>query len=171
MKPVPEAYSTEIYHELRVLAAAQLAREHQGHTLQATALVHEAYLRLQASPGKLSETGSRSDFFRAAAVAMQRVLVDHARARKADKRGGGQERLGIDPDCLAAEQGDSDVLAVHEALEAFKAIDAQAAELVTLRYFGGMTLAESAEVLGISISTADRWWLYAKTWLYQRLSR
>jgi len=160
-----------IYDELRILAAAQLAREDVGHTLQATALVHEAYLRLSASPGKLGEAGSKSEFFRAAAVAMQRILVDHARSKKAAKRGGGQGRVSVDPDCLAAAGGDTDVLAVHEALEAFRAVDAQAAELVTLRYFGGMTLPEAAEILGISISTADRWWLYAKTWLYQQLQR
>lgn len=162
---------TDIYNELRQLAAAQLAREDQGHTLQPTALVNEAWLRLAASPGKLGTTTSKSDFFRAAAVAMQRILIDHARARNSLKRGGHELRVHLDPDGLNAKSPDSDILAIHDALEQFKLVDPQSAELVSLRYFAGMTLPEAAEVLGISTSTADRWWLYAKTWLYQRLEK
>jgi RNA polymerase sigma factor (TIGR02999 family) len=158
-----------IYLELRQLAAAQLAREAAGHSLQPTALVNEAWIKLSASPGHVGSNVSRSDFFRAAAVVMQRVLVDHARAKRADKRGGGQVRVSLDPDRLPDASPDSDVLAIHEALEQFRAVDPQAAELVTLRYFAGMTLPEAAEVLGISTSTADRWWLYARTWLFRKL--
>jgi RNA polymerase sigma factor (TIGR02999 family) len=167
MNPLPNV--DDLYSELRQLAAAQLAREPDGHSLQPTALVHEAWLRLVVSPGRLGAASTKSDFFRAAAVAMQRVLVDHARARSAEKRGGEQMRLPLEPDQLAASQADSTLLAVHEALEKFKQVDPQAAELVTLRYFAGMTLPEAAEVLGISTSTADRWWLYAKSWLFQKL--
>ncbi len=159
----------EIYAELRQLATVQLSREMENQTLQPTALVHEAWLRLKASPGKLGIESTKGDFFRAAAVAMQRILVDHARARKADKRGGGQFQVNLDPEALVEESQISDVLAIHDALEQFKEVDPQAAELVTLRYFAGMTLPEAADILGISTSTADRWWLFAKSWLFQKL--
>jgi RNA polymerase sigma factor (TIGR02999 family) len=159
----------ELYTELRQLAAAKLAHEADGHSFQPTALVHEAWLRLANSPGTLDSTTSKSDFFRAAAVAMQRILVDHARAAKAEKRGGQQTRLQLEPDLMAAVEPNSDILAIHEALQQFSQIDPPAAELVCLRYFAGLTLPQAAEVLGISKSTADRWWLYAKSWLYERL--
>ena len=158
-----------IYTELRRLAAAQMANEPDGHTLQPTALVSEAWLRLASSPGSLDSTSDRSAFFRAAAVGMQRVLVDHARAKKADKRGGGRLRVDWDPDDLAEGSGERDVLAVHDALEEFRSVDPQCAELVTLRYFAGMSLQEAAETMGVSRSTADRWWFYARTWLYQKM--
>lgn len=158
-----------IYTELRQLAAAQLVGEAPGHSFQPTALVNEAWLRLSGSPGNLQSTSSKSDFFRAAAVAMQRILVDHARAKRAEKRGGGRLRADLDPNQLVLASPNSDVLAVDDALEQLKVVDPQAAELVTLRYFAGMTLPEAAVVLGISTSTADRWWLYAKTWLYAKL--
>jgi len=158
-----------IYSELRRLAAAQLAGEGVGHTFQPTALVNEAWIRLAASPGALDSTSDKSAFFRAAAVAMQRVLVDHARAKRAEKRGGERIRVEQQPDEFAEKSMGDDVLAIHEALEQLKIVDPQSAELVALRYFGGMTLPEAADVLGVSLSTADRWWLYAKTWLHRKL--
>lgn len=154
-----------VYVELRKLAAAQMAREPDGHTLDATALVHEAYLKLGA------ETfSSKSGFVRAAAGAMRRILIDHARAKRADKRGGDHHRAAVEPDQLSAADPDSRVLAVDEALTKFAAVDPQAAELVTLRHFAGLTLPEAADALGISPRTADRLWAFARAWLYRELS-
>jgi RNA polymerase sigma factor (TIGR02999 family) len=159
-----------VYEELRHLAAARLAAENPGHTLQATALVHEAYLRL-VDGEKLRHWNSRAHFFRAAAESMRRILVDHARGKRSLKRGGEFNRRDLDaaqaPDELPLE----DVLAVSEALEKLAAQDFDKAELVKLRYFGGLTVAEAADMLGISRATADRHWQYAKTWLYCELTR
>ena len=155
-----------VYDELRKLAAARMAAEKPGHTLDATALVHEAYLRLAGA----QSFESKSHFLRAAAEAMRRILVDHARARTADKRGGDRTRSAVDPDRLAAGAPDSDVLAVNDALTKFAAVDQQAAELVTLRYFGGLTLTEAAQAIGVSPRTADRLWVFARAWLYRELS-
>ena len=154
-----------VYHELRRLAAAKLAAESPDHTLDATALVHEAFLKL----GGDRSFATRGGFLRAAAVAMRRILIDHARAKRADKRGGGQRPAGVEPDQLAARPG-ADVLAVDDALTRFAALDPQAAELVTLRYFAGMTLPEAAEAVGVSPRTADRLWAFARAWLYRELS-
>jgi RNA polymerase sigma factor (TIGR02999 family) len=153
-----------VYNELRRLAAAKLADEPEGHTLDATALVHEAYLKLDGE----QSFATKSAFMRAAAVAMRRVLVDHARAKRADKRGGDRKRVDL-PD-VAVPIEDSDVLALDEALEEFAAVDHQAAELVQLRYFTGLTLQQVAETLGISVRTADRTWAYARAWLFRRIS-
>jgi RNA polymerase sigma factor (TIGR02999 family) len=155
-----------VYEELRAQAAARLAREPAGHTLDSAALVHEAFVRL----GGDRSFGSRSGFLRAAAVAMRRVLIDHARARKAAKRAGGRARATVEPDRLAAPAPGSDVLAVDEALHRLAAVDPQSAELVTLRYFGGLTLPEAAEALGVSSRTADRLWAFARAWLFRELS-
>lgn len=154
----------QVYAELRRLAAGKMAHEPDGHTLDATALVHEAFLKLGGE-----SFASRSAYLRAAAVAMRHILVDHARAKRADKRGGGR-RADVEPDHLPAPTADADVLAVDDALARFAAVDPQAAELVTLRYFAGLTIPEAADALGISPRTADRLWAFARAWLYRELS-
>jgi RNA polymerase sigma factor (TIGR02999 family) len=152
-----------VYDELRKLAAARLAAEPPGHSLQPTALVHEAYLRLVGDAE--TQWDNRGHFFAAAAEAMRRILVEAARRRKSFKRGSGREReplTGID--ALSKEPTD-ELLAVNEALDRLAAVDARAAELVKLRYFAGFTSREAAEVLGVSPRTADGVWAYAKAWL------
>src|SRR5688572_4398284 len=146
-----------VYDELRQLAAAKLAHEPAGHTLQPTALVHEAYLRLvEGDPDQ--QFNGRGHFFGAAAEAMRRILVDTARRKKAGKRGGGRARLDLDDmPSMAADRVD-DLVALDEALTALAAVDAQAARLVQLRYFGGLTVREAALVLGVSPRTADSLW-------------
>jgi RNA polymerase sigma factor (TIGR02999 family) len=159
-----------VYDELRRLAAANLANEHPGQTLQATALVHEAYLRLVDSD-KARHWNSRGHFFRAAAEAMRRILVDHARRKRSLKRGGQFKRLELDGLEATGVLPDEDVLAISEALEKLASHDADKAELVKLRYFAGLSVEDAANVLGISRATADRHWQYAKTWLYCELTR
>jgi RNA polymerase sigma factor (TIGR02999 family) len=154
-----------VYDELRKLASAKLAAERPGHTLDATALVNEAWLKLDGE-----SFATKSGFFRAAAVAIRRILVDHARAKKAAKRGGDQARANLDPDELANRAADTDVEGIDAALAEFAVIDPQAAELVQLRYFVGLSNANAALALGISPRTADRIWVYAKSWLYAKLS-
>ena len=156
-----------VYDELRKLAGAKMASERADHTLDATALVHEVWLRL----GGQQSFESKSHFLRAAAEAMRRILVDHARAKHADKRGGGQLHLSIKPDVLIAPGLDSDVVAIDEALSRLAEIDPQAAELVSLRFFGGLTQAAAADALGLSTRTADRLWTYAKAFLYTEISK
>jgi RNA polymerase sigma factor (TIGR02999 family) len=153
-----------VYDELRRLAAAQMDRERDDHTLDATALVHEAYLRL----GGEESFATKSAFMRAAAGAMRRVLVDHARAKHAEKRGGSWNRVDL-PDA-AAPMDDSNLIALDEALAEFAKVDPQAAELVQLRYFTGLSIPKAAETLGISPRTADRTWAYARAWLFRRIS-
>jgi RNA polymerase sigma factor (TIGR02999 family) len=156
-----------VYAELRAQAAARLAREPAGHTLDSAALVHEAFVRL----GGDRSFGTKSGFLRAAAVAMRRVLIDHARAKQAAKRAGVRAREPVELDRLpAAPAPGSDLVAVDEAVDRLAALDAQAAELVTLRYFGGLTLPEAAEALGISPRSADRVWSFARAWLFRELS-
>jgi RNA polymerase sigma factor (TIGR02999 family) len=157
-----------VYDELRRLAAIRMANERPNQTLNATALVHEAYLRL-AGPGDQSRWESRSHFFAAAAESMRRILIDAARRKKATKRAAPQPRLEIDPDKLPMPPDCPDVLAVNDALEKLAETDPQAAELVKLRYFAGLTIPEAAEVLGISPRTADSWWAYARAWLLAEL--
>jgi RNA polymerase sigma factor (TIGR02999 family) len=152
-----------VYDELRQLAAQKLASERPGHTLQPTALVHEAYLRLVGPAGEGRFDG-RGHFFAAAAQAMRRILVDHARRRQAAKRRAGG-RADVDLDCLPGADSDADLLAVDDALGRLAAAEPRVAELVTLRYFGGMTVAEAAAALSISPRTADAWWAYARAWL------
>jgi RNA polymerase sigma factor (TIGR02999 family) len=151
-----------VYDELRQLAAQKLAGENPGQTLQPTALVHEAYLRL-ASQGEAPSYRDRSHFFAAAATAMRRILIDRARRKRARKRGGGLQREPLD--AVAAPEPDEDLLALDEALEKFAAREPQKARLVELRYFAGLTGEQAAEVLGISATTADRHWAYARAWL------
>jgi RNA polymerase sigma factor (TIGR02999 family) len=151
-----------VYDELRKLAAAQLAREKPGQTLQSTALVHEAYMRLV---GGSQQWSGRNHFFGAAAEAMRRILVDVARRKATAKHGGQQVRHSLD-DCRAATAAPPDeVLAVHEALDRLASEDRVAAELVKLHYFGGFSLEEAAELVGISRARAYRTWTYARTWL------
>ena len=157
-----------VYDELRTLAAQKLAQEKPGQTLQATALVHEAYLRL-VGPNDARSWRGRGHFFAAAARAMRRILVDKARAKQALKRGGGQALPVCDVELVAAEAG-PDLLALDEALQRLEAEDPQAAQLVHLRYFAGLTSHDAAQVLGISDRTAERIWHYARTFLFRELT-
>jgi RNA polymerase sigma factor (TIGR02999 family) len=158
-----------VYDELRLLAAQKLARETPGQTLQPTALVHEAYLRL-VDVETAQRWDSRGHFFAAAAEAMRRILVDHARRRRSQRRGGAATRhslAGLDP---AVPAPDEELLAVDEALERLHKLAPPKAQLVKLRYFAGMTIPEAAQVLGISIPTANRYWAYARAWLHEELA-
>jgi len=153
-----------VYDELRRLAAQRLAHERAGHTLQPTALVHEAYLRLVGG-GDEENWNSRGHFFAAAAEAMRRILVEAARRRRAAKHGGGRTREELDADLVAAAQPREDLLALDEALDKLAATNRPAAELVQLRYFAGLTLPDAAEALGMAPRTAGRLWAYARAWL------
>jgi RNA polymerase sigma factor (TIGR02999 family) len=157
-----------VYEELRRLAAAQMARENPGQTLDTTALVHEAYLHLAGDQAQAF--ANRRHFFAAAAEAMRRILVDSARAKGSQKRGGGRRRERPDLDAFDAAAPAEELLALHEAMEQLAAHDPVKAKLVELRFFGGLPLAEAAECLGISLSTADRAWRYARAWLYAAMS-
>jgi len=157
-----------IYGELRKLAAQKMAGENAGHTLQATALVHEAYLRLVGGQNAQS-WNSRGHFFAAAAEAMRRILVERARRNMRVRHGGGRKKLDLDQLDLAREEPAAKVLALNEALERLTAEDPDAAEIVKLRYFAGLTLEEAAAARDISLRTASRHWSYAKAWLYQQL--
>jgi RNA polymerase sigma factor (TIGR02999 family) len=158
-----------VYEELRRLAARKMAQEAPGQTLQATALVHEAWLRLggECRP----EWRNRAHFFAAAAEAMRRILVDNARRKMAVRHGGQVERVNLDSLELAAAVPDEQLLEVHEALERLAAHDAIKAELVKLRFFAGLTIAEAAKGLGLSEATAKRYWTYARAWLYREISK
>ncbi len=156
-----------VYAELRQIARAKLQREQPGHTLQPTALIHEAWLRLGDGAYE-----NRAHFFGAAAEAMRRILVDRARRKHAEKRGAGAVHCDLDGVEIAAPSTDGDeLLAVHEALDRLAAQDARKAELVKLRYFAGMSFEETAEALGISVATAKRDWAYARAWLHQAIAR
>lgn len=156
-----------VYAELRRLAAHKLANETANQTLQPTALVHEAWLKLAGETGR-KYTG-RDHFFAVAAEAMRRILIDSARRKRSQRRGGGQERLDVQEIDLAAEMPDDELLALNEALEKFAALDPSKAELVKLRFFVGLTLEETAEILGTSLATAKRHWAFARAWLYAEM--
>jgi RNA polymerase sigma factor (TIGR02999 family) len=158
-----------VYEELRKLAATKMAQEQPGQTLQATALVHEAYLRL-VNGDKAPHWDGRGHFFAAAAEAMRRILIDHARCRLSQRRGGDARRVSLDGLDLAAPLPDDEVLAVDEALERLQQIDPRKAELVKLRYFAGLTIPEAAQTMGISVPTANRYWAYARAWLHEELA-
>ena len=189
-----------VYDELRKLAAAKLAYEKPGQTLQATALVHEAYLRLVGGGQERSEVSgqmsdedqlspdlrspipvscslspvsfdSRGHFFAAAAEAMRRILIDQARRKESLKRGGDRQRQDIEQVDIAAPEPSLDLLALDAALERFQRLDPSKAELVKLRYFAGLTIRQAAAALGISATTADRHWAYARAWLHAELAR
>jgi RNA polymerase sigma factor (TIGR02999 family) len=159
-----------VYDELRKLAAARLSQEKPGLTLQATALVHEAFLRLVGCDSGQYFNG-RGHFFVAAAEAMRRILIDQARRKQSQRQGGGRQREDFEQLAIAAPEPSFDVLAVNEALERFEQVDALKARLVKLRYFAGLTIPQAAEALGISPTTADRYWSYARSWLHAELKR
>jgi len=159
-----------IYDELRKLAAQKLAQEKPGQTLQATALVHEAYLRL-VDAEQARQWSGRTHFFRAAGEAMRRILVDRARGKRSQKRGGGRRQVDLEVAAEVVEEASDEVVALDEALEEFARHDPAKAELVKLRYFVGLSVEEAAGLLGISRATADRHWRYAKTWLYCAMTR
>jgi RNA polymerase sigma factor (TIGR02999 family) len=158
-----------VYEELRRLAAQNLQQEKPGQTLQATAHVHEAYLRL-VDTEKVQHWNSRGHFYAAAAEAMRRILVENARRKKALRRGGDRRRVDLDLADPAAPPLSDDLLALDEALGKFAERDHAKAELVKLRYFGGLTLEQTADTLGISLATANRWWNYARARLHQEIS-
>jgi RNA polymerase sigma factor (TIGR02999 family) len=155
-----------VYDELRELAARQLRGERRDHTLRPTALVHEAFLRLV---GQRVEVQSRVHFFALAAQVMRRVLVDHARARGAGKRGGGRERVTLEEDAAVEGPREIDLIALDGALRELNVIDPAKVRLVELRFFGGLSVDESAGILGVSPSTAAREWRLARAWLYRHL--
>jgi RNA polymerase sigma factor (TIGR02999 family) len=178
LTPIPETVSrgeakaahellSLVYGELRRLAMAKMASENPGQTLQPTALVHEAWLRLTKDEKR--KWNDRTHFFAAAAESMRRILVDNARRKRAERHGGRQRRVEMPEIASALVEDDDRVLAVNEALEKFAALDPQKAELVKLRYFVGMTIVQAAEALGISERTAKRYWTFARAWLHEEI--
>jgi RNA polymerase sigma factor (TIGR02999 family) len=156
-----------VYHELRRMAAHKMANERPGHTLQPTALVHEAWLKLVDSPAQSWQ--NRAHFFGAAAEAMRRILIECARRKSRQCRGSGAEHVDADEFEIAGSAPDDQPLALNEALNRFADLEPQQAELVKLRYLVGLKIEEAAEVLGISEATAKRWWAYARAWLFHEL--
>src|SRR6266404_5380948 len=157
-----------VYSELRKLAAHKMANELPGQTLQPTALVHEAWLRLVDDAGQ-AQFQNRAHFFGAAAEAMRRILIERARRGQAQRHGGGQQRMDVQEIEIPVPAPDEELLAVNDALNGFAAIDAPKAELVKLRYFAGLSLEDAARALNISESTAKRWWSYARAWLFNAI--
>jgi RNA polymerase sigma factor (TIGR02999 family) len=157
-----------VYNELRRLAAHKMASEPAGHTLQPTALVHEAWLKLVDSPAQSWQ--NRAHFFGAAAEAMRRILIARARRKQTQRRGAGAEHLAADEIEIASPAPNDQLLALNEALDRFATLEPQQAELIKLRYFVGLKIEEAAEVLGISKATAKRWWTYAKAWLFNEIN-
>ena len=160
-----------VYDELRALAERRMARESPGQTLQATALVHEAYLRLLGDDEVGRQWANKGHFFAAAAEAMRRILIDRARAKGAGKRGGGRARVSLSPDQITLDAVPQEILDLDEALGHLAEEDPVKADLVKLRFFAGLSLPQAAAVLGISSTTADRHWAYARAWLYNELRR
>ncbi len=158
-----------VYEELRILAARKMAREKPGQTLQATALVHEAYIRLVGSEAQ--NWSSRTSFYTAAAEAMRRILIENARRKQRLKRGGGHEKVNLDDVDLAAAEPSEDIIALDEALERLSLEDPKKATLVKLRYFAGLTTKQAAKMLGISQATAERYWSYARVWLFHEVKK
>ena len=158
-----------VYEELRRLAAHKMSNEAAGQTLQPTALVHEAWLRLVGNQEQ--QWNGRAHFFGAAAEAMRRILIENARRKGAQRHGGGKARLDVHEIEIAAPAKDEELLALSDALEKFAIRDKKKAELVKLRYFVGFTTEEAAQVLGISVPTADRWWNFSRAWLYEEIER
>ena len=156
-----------VYNELRRLAAHKMASEPAGHTLQPTALVHEAWLKLVDSPAQSWQ--NRAHFFGAAAEAMRRLLIARARRKQTQRRGAGAAHLDADEIEIASPAPDDQLLTLNEAVDRFAAVEPRQAELVKLRYFVGMKIEEAADVLGISEATAKRWWAYARAWLFDEI--
>jgi RNA polymerase sigma factor (TIGR02999 family) len=159
-----------VYDELRRLAARRLAREKPGQTLEATALVHEAYVRL-VDQERAGQWDGRGHFFAAAAEAMRRILIENARRKQTEKRGGGRRRLDLDEALSLAASPPEDLLALDEALSGLEAVDPEAARLVKLRYFAGLTMPEAAKAMDLPLRNAERNWTYARTWLRRELAR
>jgi RNA polymerase sigma factor (TIGR02999 family) len=158
-----------VYEELRRLAAQKLASEKPGHTLEATALVHEAYVRLVGGDSGEKHWSSRGHFFGAAAEAMRRILIENARHKRRLRHGGGRQRVDLNDVELAEKSRTDELLALDEALEQLAAAEPAAAEVVKLRYFAGLTIEQAAAALDLSVRTANRHWAYARAWLYRRL--
>lgn len=158
-----------VYDELRLLAAQKLSQERPGQKLQPTALVHEAYIRLVGSEGQ--NWSSRGHFFAAAAEAMRRILIDNARRKQRLKHGGDRQRVGLDDVDIAIEEPSTNLIALDEALTKLAGEDRVVADLVKMRYFAGLTLSQAAEIIGVSRRTADRYWAYARAWLYQEITK
>ena len=156
-----------VYEELRRMAAHRMAGESAGHTLQPTALVHEAWLSLVATPAQSWQ--NRAHFFGAAAEAMRRILIASARRKLTQRRGARADHVDVDEIEIASPEPDDQLLAINDALERFAALEPKQAELVKLRYFVGLKIEEAAEVLGISPATAKRWWAFARAWLYHEI--
>lgn len=169
------ALFNRVYADLHRMASARMALEKSGHTLQPTALINEVYLRLfgisRESGSEITDWKHRGHFFKAAAEAMRRILVDSARSKQRKKRGGGGVHELIDPDALAAPEFADEVLALNDALDALSATNPQIGRLVTLRYFGGLTIKEVSETMGISPRTGDTYWAYARAWLLSEIRR
>jgi RNA polymerase sigma factor (TIGR02999 family) len=163
----PQRLLELLYEELRQLAAGKMAREAPGQTLQPTALVHEAWLRLVASRNPKFE--NRAYFFAAAAEAMRRILIDRARSKRTQRHGGGLERVALDGQDVATPAADEQLLAVHEVLDNFAKHHPLQAEVVKLRYFVGMTNEETAEALGVSVATVKNYWTFARTWIFNEV--
>jgi len=157
-----------VYEELRRLAAQKLSREPPGQTLQATALVHEAYLRLVGTEGQTWK--GRTHFFSAAAEAMRRILIENARRKHRLKHGGGLQKVDLNSADIAISEPPEDVIALDEALTKLGEQEPAVADLVKIRYFAGLTLEQAAEILGVSRRTADRYWAYARAWLYKEIT-
>lgn len=158
-----------VYDELRRIAAVRISAERVGQTLSATALVHEAYLRIAGDQAAAMSWNSRRHFFGAAAEAMRRVLVERARHKRRIRHGGGRKRLSLDGVDLADEDNAEEIVDLHDALTRLALEDATKAKLVELRFFAGLTMPEAADVLGISLATAERYWAYARAWLFSEL--
>ena len=158
-----------VYQELRRLAAQKMSQERPGQTLQATALVHEAYIRLVGNEAR--NWHSRGHFFSATAEAMRRILIENARRKRRLKHGGGRQRVELEDADLAIKEPSDNLIALDEALAKLTEEDKVVAELVKMRYFAGLTVEQAAEILGISRRTADRYWAYARAWLYQEIAR
>lgn len=165
----PEKLLLLLYNELRQLAAQRLRKEKPGQTLQTTALVHEAYLRLVADENT-THWNSKGHFFAAAAEAMRRILVEQARSKQRLKRGGGRQRVDLDDIEVGVEGPQDDLVALDEALTRLAERHPEKAELVKLRYFAGLTISDAAKSLGISTATADRYWTYARAWLCREVT-
>jgi RNA polymerase sigma-70 factor, ECF subfamily len=165
----PERLMPLVYDELRKLAQAYLENERSDHTLQATALVHEAYIRLV--DWKNVSWQNRAHFFALAAQVMRRILVDHARQKKAEKRGGSLTKLALEEAVRFPQQGEVDLIALDDALEALASLDPAQSRIVELRFFGGLTIEETAEAMRVSPATVKREWTLAKAWLHKRVVR
>ena len=168
-EPAPEELLASVYDELRKLASQKMAREAPGQTLQATALVHEAWLRLGGEQQPAWQ--NQAHFFGAAAEAMRRILIEKARQRQALRRGAGAAKVDLEGLDIAVEMPDEQLLGLHEALEEFAKVDSVKAELVKLKFFAGLTLEEAAEVLRVSAPTAKRYWAYARAWLFREMRK